>query len=95
MEKKQELIDYLNTYLLLPIINSPNASQELKYSFTDTSHMLNQLSAKGILSYIWTQFLSDSTNNILINRLLDEGFTCTIYAINTFKMFFTYEWLIS
>ena len=95
MEKKQELINYLDTYLLLPIINSPTASDELKYSFIDTSNMLKQLSAKGILLYIWTELLSDCSQNAIINRLLDEGFTPTIYAINNFKMFFTSEWLIS
>ena len=95
MEKKQQLIDYLNTNLLLPIINSPNASIELKYSFIDTSYTISQLSTQGIILYIWTQLLSDSSQKAIINRLLDEDFSPIICAINEFKEFFTYEWAIS
>ncbi|PHV69393.1 hypothetical protein CS063_16050 [Sporanaerobium hydrogeniformans] len=95
MEKKQELLNFLQTELFNPIINSPYASETLKNDFNHMLSTLSLFSAEGILVYVWNMLANDEVQMIFDNRLLDEGFSNYHDVVHTFKSQFTYDWLLS
>ena len=95
MNKKQILMDYLDSNLFTPIIHSPNVSCQIKYEITHIKFLLNQFCAEGIISYIWNTLANKDIELIISNRLIDEGFYSYPQIINEFKLKFTYDWLIS
>lgn len=95
MNKKQLLLDYLDTNLFIPIMYSPNASHQLKHDFEHTRGLMNEFSAEGILCYVWNMFGNNEMQIVLNNRLLDEGFKQYNAVLEDFKHEFTYDWLMS
>lgn len=95
MNKKQLLLDYLDTNLFMPIMYSPNASYQLKHDFEHSRELIQEFSAEGILRYVWTMMGNEEVKAILNNRLLDEGFTQYNTVVDNFKHEFTYDWLMS
>ena len=95
MNKKQILIDYLDSNLFIPIMCSPHASDQLKYDFQHTRSLFNEFSAEGIINYVWNMLGNNEVKMILSNRLIDEGFYNYDQVIDTFKHEFTYDWLMS
>lgn len=95
MNKKQELLNFLQKELFNPIIDSPFISSELKYDFLTILETIKNFSAEGILLYVWNMMANDEVQMIFSNRLIDEGFYNYSDLLNTFKNHFTYEWLLS
>lgn len=95
MDKKQELLDFLQEELFNPVINSPFVSSELKYDFITILDTIKHFSAEGILLYFWNMMANDEVQMIFSNRLMDEGFYNYTELLGTFKNHFTYEWLLS
>ncbi|WP_069998741.1 hypothetical protein [Cellulosilyticum sp. I15G10I2] len=95
MNKKQELLDFLQAELFNPIIDSPYISPEIKYDFLTILDTLKNFSAEGILSYFWNMMANDEVQMIFSNRLMEEGFYNYPELVDTFKSHFTYEWLLS
>lgn len=95
MNKKQELLNYLQNELFNPIIYSPNTSAELKYDFITILDTITHFSAEGILLYFWNMMANDEVKMIFTNRLMDEGFYNYPELIENFKDHFTYDWLLS
>lgn len=95
MNKKQELLDFLQKELFNPVIDSPYVSSELKYDFIGILNTLKNFSAEGILLYFWNMMANNEVQMIFSNRLMDEGFYSYPDLIHTFKDHFTYEWLSS
>lgn len=93
--KKQQLLDYLDTNLFIPIMCCPNASFQLKGDFEHTRELIQDFSAAGILCYIWTMLSNKEMNLLLKNRLLDEGLGDYTHILNDFNQEFTYDWLMS
>jgi hypothetical protein len=95
MNKKQELLNFLQEELFYPVILSPYMSEELKYDFATILETIKHFSAEGILLYFWNMMANDEVQMIFSNRLMDEGFYNYSALVDTFKHHFTYEWLIS
>lgn len=95
MNKKQLIMDYLNTNLFIPIMYSPHASHQLKHDFEHTRELFKEFSAEGILNYVWNMLGNHEVEMILSNRLMDEGFNNYEQVLNDFKHKFTYDWLMS
>lgn len=95
MNKKQQLLNYLDQNLFNPIISAPYASSQLKEDFLHMREMLKDFSAEGILYFVWTTFVNKESEVIMSNRLMDEGFNLYNQVVDTFKHEFSYEWLIS
>ena len=95
MDKKEQLLQYLNSQLFSPVLESPYASSQLKYDFEHTRQTLEEFSAEGILFYIWNSFANCDAQIVLANRLLDEWFINYEHTLDQFKNEFTYEWLMS
>lgn len=95
INKKQQIIDYLDSNLFKPIIYSPYASQQLKHDFKYMRDLLDQFSAEGILNYIWNMLGNKEVEAVLSNRLMDEGFYNYDHILDEFKHEFTYDWLLS
>lgn len=94
-DKKRLLINYLNMNLFLPLVNSPCISKELKHDLQCIRNTLNNLSAEGIIYYMWLTLTSHDAYTILSNRLLDEGLDKYTDVINEVRNKFTYDWVIS
>lgn len=94
-QKKQQLLDYLDTNLFIPIMCSPSASFQLKNDFEHTRELIKDFSASGILCYIWTMLSNNEMKVLLNNRLLDEGLGDYTHILNDFNNEFTYDWLMS
>ena len=95
MNKKQQLLNFLNANLFEPIISSPYASSQLKNDFLSMREMLKDFSAKGILYFVWNSLANKESEVILYHRLVDEGFDLYKQTLDIFKKEFSYEWLIS
>lgn len=95
MNKKEELLNFLQQELFDPIIHSPCVSNELKYDFLTIANTLEKFSAEGILLYFWNMMANEEVQMIFSNRLMDEGFDHYPELIENFKNHFTYEWLLS
>lgn len=95
INKKQEIINYLDSNLFMPIMHSPNASQQLKHDFMHTKTLLNQFSAEGVINYVWNMLGNHEVEALLSNRLMEEGFYNYNQVLNEFKHEFTYDWLLS
>lgn len=95
MNKKQLLIDYLDSNLFIPIMYSPHASHQLKHDFQHTRDLLYEFSAEGIINYVWNMLGNKEVEMIFSNRLMDEGFYNYDQVLHEFKHEFTYDWLMS
>ena len=95
INKKQLLIDYLDSNLFIPIMYSPSVSPQLKYDLQHTRFLFDQFCAEGIINYIWNMFASKDVEMILANHLMNEGFYNYQQVINDFNLKFTYDWLMS
>lgn len=95
MNKKQLLMDYLDSNLFIPIMYSPHASHQLKHDFQHTRDLLYAFSAEGIINYVWNMLGNKEVEMILSNRLIDEGFNNYEQILSEFKHKFTYDWLMS
>lgn len=95
IDKKQLLIDYLDTHLFTPILYSPNASYQIKHDFQHTRDLFQFFSAEGIINFVWNTLGSKDCESILANRLMDEGFSQYNEILDHFKQKFTYDWLMS
>lgn len=93
MNKKQQMLDFLQEYLFAPVIHSPYTSSQLKSDFDHTWETLQSFSEKGILAYVWNILACIEIETVISNRLMDEGFNNFNQIIDTFKHEFTYEWL--
>lgn len=95
MNKKQLLMDYLDSNLFIPIMYSPNASHQLKHDFEHTRSLFTEFSAEGIINYVWNILANGEVKMIFSNRLMDEGFYNYNQILDDFKHEFTYDWLMS
>lgn len=95
MDKKQLLLNYLDYNLFAPVMSSPETSQQIKHDFEHTRSLLQEFSAEGILYYVWTMLANNDSENILNNRLMDEGFNNFNTVVDQFKNEFTFDWLTS
>ena len=95
INKKQLLLDYLDSNLFIPIMYSPHVSHQLKHDLQHTRFLFNEFSAEGIINYIWNMFGNKDFEMILTNRLMDEGVYNYNQVIKEFKHEFTYDWLMS
>lgn len=94
-DKKQLILNYLDTNLFYPIMYAPNASPQLKHDFEHTRQLIGEFSPAGILNYIWTMLGNSEVQLLLNNRLIDEGFNGYTMVLDHFKNEFTYDWLMS
>ena len=53
MSKDQEIMDFLHENVFDPILNSQNASNELKQGARMTIVRMNERDAKGMIAYYW------------------------------------------
>ena len=95
MDKKQQLLDYLEQNLFKPILSAPYTSYQLKEDFLYVQQTIKDFSAQGILYYVWNILANKDIAPLMADRLNDEGFTSYNQILNNFKTEFPYEWLTS
>lgn len=95
MNKKQQLLDYLDDQIFIPISTLPNVPPQLKFDFEQTRQYLKQFCASGILYYVWNDKINHGPLDCLSIYLKDEGYNDFTTTIDNFQHEFTYEWLMS
>jgi hypothetical protein len=95
MNKKEEILCFLQKHLFDPVLCSPFTSHELKCDFKSMFKMLQNFSAEGILLFFWTTMANEEVKMIFSHRLHEEGITNYDAILCTFKNRFTYDWLYS
>lgn len=95
MNKKEELLAFLNDELFNPILQSTHTSSELKYDFEQLLATISHFSVEGILIYFWTTMTHAEIKMIFSHRLEEEASLDFHSFLDQFRSYFTYEWLRS
>lgn len=92
MTKEDELMNFLTTKVFGPILDSPNASRELKSGVHLTMGRLRQRDAKGMIQYYWS-CLADETAIRFSKEIKREHFTRFEDVMEEFRDRFNDDWL--
>jgi len=95
MTKEQELMNFLYEHVFQPILNSPNASKELKSGVNLTIGRMNQRDAAGMVQYFWSAIIGTERSIGFAQRMRQEGFTRFEEVLEEFRERFNDAWLRS
>jgi hypothetical protein len=93
MTKEQEILSYLHEHVFDPILNSPDASSELKKGVNYTIMRLTQLDAAGMVHYYWSAIVGTDRSVGFAKQMRAEGFTRFEEIIDGFRDRFSDDWL--
>ena len=74
MKKEKEILDFLGKNVFDPILNSPNASKELKAGVRLTTSRMKRLDADGMIRYFWSAIIGTSRSISFAEKMEREGF---------------------
>ncbi len=95
MTKEQELMNFLHKHVFQPVLNSPNASKELKSGINLTIARMNQRNATGMVQFFWSAVIGTERSIGFAQRMKQEGFTRFEEVIEEFRVRFNDTWLHS
>jgi hypothetical protein len=95
MTKEQEIMQFLRENVFDPILNSPQASNELKQGVRYTIMRLNKLDATGMVQYYWSAIVGTERSTKFAKQMRLEGFTRFEERIDQFREQFNDAWLRS
>jgi len=95
MTKEQELMYFLYEHVFQPILNSPNASKELKSGVNLTIGRMNQRDAAGMVQYFWSAIIGTERSIGFAQRMRQEGFSRFEEVLEEFRERFNDAWLRS
>jgi hypothetical protein len=91
MTKEAELMDFLEVNVFGPILNSQNASAEIKKGVNLTIGRMKQLTAAKMIEYYWSALASE--NSIAFaKKLRAAGLPCFENVLWAFRDKFTPKW---
>lgn len=92
MTKEQELMQFLHEKVFDPILNSNEASQNLKSGVNLTIGRMNQLSADKMVQYFWSTLATDNSIEFS-KKIKSEGFPRFEDVLEEFRDKFNDEWI--
>lgn len=95
MTKQEEIMSFLHEKVFDPILNSPEASEELKKGVRYSIMRMNKRDAAGMRSYYWSAIVGTEKSVGFAKRMKDEGFTRFEETIDEFRDRFNDDWLES
>jgi hypothetical protein len=95
MTKEHEIMSFLHEKIFDPILNSPDAPDDLKKGVRYTIMRMNERNAEGMIHYYWSAIIGTERSIGFARRMKDEGFTRFEEALEEFRVRFTDEWLSS
>ena len=93
MTKEEELMEFLHNNVFDPVLNSPNASKELKSGINLTISRMSQRKASGMVHYFWSAVIGTERSIGFAHRMKQEGFSRFEEALEDFRVKFNDAWL--
>src|SRR5260370_17200846 len=91
--EEEEIMDFLNDRVFDKILESPNASQNLKQGVRYTIMRLEERDAAGMIHYYWSAIIGTERSIGFAARMRQEGFTRFEEAIDDFRARFNDRFL--
>ncbi len=95
MTKEQEIMEYLHKNVFDPILDSPNASNELKQGVRYTIMRMNEREAVQMVRYFWSAVTGTEKSVGFAKKMKDEGFNRFEECIEEFRERFNDAWFRS
>jgi hypothetical protein len=95
MKKEDEIMTFLHEKVFDPILNSKNHSSKLKQGIRLTVIRMNNLSAKGMISYFWSAIAGTERSINFSDSLKSENATRFEDVLEEFRVKFDDKWLRS
>lgn len=93
MTKEEEILAFLSESVFNPILNSSDASKELKAGVNLTITRLKQRDATGMIQYFWSAIIGTEKSIGFAARMKKEGFTRFEEILEDFREKFNDKWL--
>lgn len=86
--KQQEIMDFLHERIFNPILQSQQASPELRSGIRLTINRMERLSAEKMIQYYWSAIIGTERSIGFAARMRQEGFTRFEEALVDFRVRF-------
>ncbi len=83
--RKADVLGFLHENVFDPILNSPNASSELKQGVRLTIMRMKERDSAGIVSYYWSAIVGTEKSEKFARQMRQEGFTRFEEIIDDFR----------
>jgi predicted glycosyl hydrolase (DUF1957 family) len=93
--KEEELMAYLHENVFDPVLDSHDASKELKAGVRLTMTRMQQRDAAGMVQYFWSAVIGTERSTSFARRMKDEGFDRFEEVLEDFRERFNSRWLES
>jgi hypothetical protein len=91
--KQKEIMDFLQQRIFDPILQSMQASNELKSGVRLTMNRMERLSAAKMIQYYWSAIIGTERSIGFAARMRKEGFTRFEEALEEFRVRFDNDFL--
>lgn len=95
MSKEKEIMNFLNTNVFNPILNSTAASPSLKIGVRNTVKRMRRINAQGMMQYYWSSIIGTGKSTAFARQMKKEGFTRFEEVLDEFRDKFNDKWLRS
>lgn len=95
MSKEKEIMNFLNTNVFSPILNSTTASPSLKIGVRNTVKRMRRINAQGMMQYYWSSIIGTGKSTAFARQMKKEGFTRFEEVLDEFRDKFNDKWLRS
>lgn len=95
VQKKQEVLQFLQEHVFNPILDSPKASKQLKRGVRLTIVRMNERDSGGVVHYYWSAVIGTERSTEFARQMRSEGFTRFEEVIDEFRDRFNDKWLRS
>ncbi|NTU73803.1 hypothetical protein HGB07_06605 [Candidatus Roizmanbacteria bacterium] len=93
MTKEEELMNFLDEQIFNPILDSAEASAELKKGVRWTIMRMNERDAVGMVKYFWSAVCGTDKSVAFSRRMRKEGFLRFEEIIEVFRDRFNDAWI--
>lgn len=95
MTKEDEILSYLQEKVFGPILESAEASSELKRGVNITIQRMKRLTAPKMVQYYWSAIIGTERSTEFARQMKREGFTRFEEVIDEFRDRFGDQWIQS
>lgn len=88
-------MNFLHEHVFKPVLDSPNASKELKSGVNLTIARMKQRDAAGMVHYFWSAVIGTERSIGFAHRMKVEGFIRFEEVLEDFRVRFDDAWLQS
>lgn len=93
--KKAELMQFLHEHVFDPVLNSPQASEQLKQGVRGTIMRMSNHDPAGMIQYFWSAITGTDRSTRFARQMRAEGFTRFEEVLEQFRERFNDAWLRS